>query len=109
MKNSLIVINSDKEKSKLLAEQIATYLQKKEIKSSFYTFNGFAEQVSFEGYDFVITLGGDGTVLFAARNCAKLKIPVFPINLGEFGFIYFIDFDTTRGRTRTVQVMVIGE
>lgn len=93
MKNSLIVINSDKEKSKLLAEQIATYLQKKEIKSSFYTFNGFVEQVSFEGYDFVITLGGDGTVLFAARNCAKLKIPVFPINLGEFGFIAAVQPD----------------
>ena len=27
----------------------------------------------------------------------------------EFGFIYFIDFDQTRARERTVQVMVIGE
>ena len=31
------------------------------------------------------------------------------MDLGEFGFIYFIDFDQTRGRQRTVQVMVIGE
>ena len=31
------------------------------------------------------------------------------MDLGEFGFIYFIDFDTTRARQRTVQVMVIGE
>ena len=31
------------------------------------------------------------------------------IDLGEFGFIYFIDFDQTRARTRTVQIMVIGE
>lgn len=31
------------------------------------------------------------------------------MDLGEFGFIYFIDFDTTRARERTVQVMVIGE
>lgn len=30
-------------------------------------------------------------------------------DLGEFGFIYFIDFDSTRGRQRTVQIMVIGE
>ena len=30
-------------------------------------------------------------------------------DLGEFGFIYFIDFDQTRARERTVQVMVIGE
>ena len=31
------------------------------------------------------------------------------MDLGEFGFIYFIDFDQTRARERTVQVMVIGE
>ena len=31
------------------------------------------------------------------------------LDLGEFGFIYFIDFDQTRARERTVQVMVIGE
>jgi secondary thiamine-phosphate synthase enzyme len=30
-------------------------------------------------------------------------------DLGEFGFVYFIDFDDTRARTRTVQVMIIGE
>ncbi len=30
-------------------------------------------------------------------------------DLGEFGRIHFIDFDSTRGRERTVQVMVIGE
>ena len=31
------------------------------------------------------------------------------MDLGEFGYIYFIDFDTTRARKRTVQVTVIGE
>jgi len=31
------------------------------------------------------------------------------LDLGEFGNIYFIDFDQTRERTRTVQVQVIGE
>ena len=30
-------------------------------------------------------------------------------DLGEFGRIHFIDWDQTRGRSRTVQVMVIGE
>lgn len=30
-------------------------------------------------------------------------------DLGEFGRIHFIDWDQTRGRTRTVQVMLIGE
>ena len=31
------------------------------------------------------------------------------MDLGEFGRIHFIDWDQTRGRTRTVQVMVMGE
>lgn len=31
------------------------------------------------------------------------------IDLGEFGYLYFIDFDQTRARKRTVQITVIGE
>jgi len=31
------------------------------------------------------------------------------MDLGEFGHIFFIDFDQTRGRERTVQVQIIGE
>ena len=31
------------------------------------------------------------------------------MDLGEFGHIYFIDFDQTRARKRTVDVVVLGE
>ena len=31
------------------------------------------------------------------------------LDLGEFGRIHFIDWDQTRARKRTVQVMLIGE
>ncbi len=31
------------------------------------------------------------------------------MDLGEYGFIYFIDFDQTRARERTVQVQILGE
>ncbi len=31
------------------------------------------------------------------------------MDLGAFGFLYFIDFDQTRARQRTVQITVIGE
>ena len=31
------------------------------------------------------------------------------LDLGQFGRIYFIDFDQTRARERTVQVQIIGE
>ena len=31
------------------------------------------------------------------------------LDLGEFGNIYFVDFDQTRARQRTVQIQVMGE
>ncbi len=31
------------------------------------------------------------------------------MDLGEFGFIYFIDFDQTRARVRTAQITVLGD
>ena len=31
------------------------------------------------------------------------------IDLGAFGFVYFIDFDQTRARERTVQIQIVGE
>ncbi|MBO8456845.1 MAG: NAD(+)/NADH kinase [Spirochaetes bacterium] len=43
--------------------------------------------IDFSGFSLVVTLGGDGTVLFAARRCASMGIPVFPVNFGKFGFI----------------------
>lgn len=31
------------------------------------------------------------------------------MDLGDFAFIYFIDFDQTRARRRTIQVQIVGE
>ena len=87
VKKSLIVVNSFKEESKSLGNEIQAYLNSLGIKADIFLFNGFSEQYPFYGYDFVITMGGDGTVLFAARGCAPLNIPIFPINFGSFGFI----------------------
>ena len=87
MKKALIVINTSKDESMILANEINMFLSKKGVKSDLLNFDGFCGNVSFDGYDFVLTLGGDGTVLFAARNAVKLGIPVFPVNLGQFGFI----------------------
>ena len=93
MKKALLIINVSKDESMTLAQEIARYLQKKGIKVEFLSFDGFVDNTDFKGFDFVISLGGDGTVLYAARNATKVGIPVFPVNLGEFGFIASVQPD----------------
>lgn len=39
------------------------------------------------GYDFVFVIGGDGTILKAARFYAKTSTPIFGINLGRLGYL----------------------
>ncbi|MBQ3670200.1 MAG: NAD(+)/NADH kinase [Treponema sp.] len=92
-KKCIIVVNSYKEDSKSLGAVVKEYLATKDIHADIFMFNGFSEQYPFHGYDFVITMGGDGTVLFAARGCAFLGIPIFPVNFGSFGFIASVQKD----------------
>jgi len=87
MKKALIIINVSKSESTSLAKEISLFLHEKGIETDLFNFDGFCQDSSISGYDFVITLGGDGTVLYAARNCVKNEIPIFPVNLGQFGFI----------------------
>lgn len=87
MKRALIIINVSKDESMTLSQSIAKFLKEKEIETDFFSFDGFCDNTPLNDYDFVITLGGDGTVLFAARNAVNYGVPIFPVNLGQFGFI----------------------
>jgi NAD+ kinase len=121
LKNCLIVVNTAKDDARRLETAITAFLRARGVASESALFPNVSD-IPFAGRDFVITLGGDGTVLFAARSCAPLGIPVFPVNLGEFGFIAniqrgeweqklgsFLDGNLAGEPRAMVEVEVIGE
>jgi NAD+ kinase len=52
--------------------------------------------------DLVITLGGDGTILAAARVAAPHGIPILGVHMGHFGFIAEIDPEELLGQLDTI-------
>ena len=45
----------------------------------------------FKIVDYMLIMGGDGTIISAASDCAKNNIPVLGINLGRIGFMTEIE------------------
>jgi NAD+ kinase len=43
--------------------------------------------------DFVLVLGGDGTILHATRLCAQARIPIVGVNFGRVGFLTELEPD----------------
>ena len=84
---ALVIINVGKDESMKIALEMKEYLNDLSVETDFINFDGFSDNFTISNYDFAITLGGDGTVLYAARNCVENDIPIFPVNLGQFGFI----------------------
>ena len=83
----LVIINVGKDESMKIALEMKEFFNELSIESDFINFDGFSDNFTIKNYDFAVTLGGDGTVLYAARNCVQNDIPIFPVNLGQFGFI----------------------
>jgi NAD+ kinase len=83
--NVLLIINTQKPDSIALASEIRETLKDRDCAVAIHSFDG-AVGVTL-GFDVAFSLGGDGTVLFAARTMAAFGTPIIPLNLGTLGFI----------------------
>ncbi|MDR2510815.1 MAG: NAD(+)/NADH kinase [Spirochaetaceae bacterium] len=82
---ALLIINPQKAASFALAGEINAVLESKAVEVSAFSYTDHAPP-SLD-FDIILSLGGDGTVLFSARTAAERGIPVLPVNLGTLGFI----------------------
>ncbi len=55
--------------------------------------NYVPSSVLYDKTDYAVVLGGDGTILQRAAECAKRHIPILGINLGKVGFMAEVEID----------------
>jgi len=87
IEHALLIVNLHKESSRSLMSEIESSLHADGCEVHVCAFEGKPDRIPDFKYDIAFSLGGDGTVLYAARCMAKRGVPVVPINLGTLGFI----------------------
>lgn len=101
MRNFIILTNTDKDPGYALSNQIVEYLSSHDAKATIITdelrarygendSNILANEL-LDGVDAAIVLGGDGTMLRAARDLGGHPTPLVGINLGTLGFLTEIE------------------
>lgn len=87
VRRAILFINLKKKYARKLGDEVREELASLNITTDIFSFKGKPGFNTEEGYDIAFSLGGDGTVLSAARTMSPLGVPIFPVNLGTFGFI----------------------
>jgi NAD+ kinase len=87
VKRVLLFVNALKTEAGNIAAQIREQLKSRNIETVSVSPENAACPDIAEPCDVAFTLGGDGTVLYAARAMAPLGVPIIPVNFGTLGFI----------------------
>lgn len=96
MKNFVIITNDRKDPQYLLTDEIIKYIESKggQAKKAVKSMDGNCISIiPEEEIDCVLVLGGDGTMLRAARDITDREIPMLGINLGTLGFLADVEKD----------------
>lgn len=81
----------------LVKNGINVYIEEKYNKYINLDINFVDEKDLYTCSDVILTLGGDGTLIGAARNSAIYKKPIIGINLGHLGFLSEMEKDDLSG------------
>jgi NAD+ kinase len=91
MKRFLLIANSRREEAPVAMKKMADWLIGKAEVLGCIT-DKDAEIVSYNA-DFIITFGGDGTILNVARKLSGTNTPVFGVNLGRLGYLAEVNLE----------------
>jgi NAD+ kinase len=71
------------------AAAIKTYLEENGLAASHSTLDDAAlrKRVKEGGFDMLVAVGGDGTMLRASHLCAPSHVPILGVNMGRLGFL----------------------
>jgi NAD+ kinase len=87
VRKAILVLNPLKENARAVAEEIRAELEDRGVAVTIFAVNEQPGSVQDDRWDIAFSLGGDGTVLFTARNFASADMPIMPIHLGTVGFL----------------------
>jgi len=101
MKTAGVISNLSKDRDGKIAKRIVSKLLDasfevfvlKELHNHINEGNICEENFIYKNVDFLISLGGDGTLLSVARRAAENGIPVLGFNMGRLGFLTEIEIE----------------
>jgi NAD+ kinase len=86
----LLVVAYDQEKTQSALAHVNQILSENNV--SFVTYAPKTDLPFTDGTDLIIVLGGDGSMLSAAKDFQHLDMPFVGINLGKVGFMADLDY-----------------
>lgn len=98
-----IIPHTGKEAAIALTEVLEDFLKKRAIT---YEVIPKPNGVNLGNFNVVIALGGDGTLLNAARLASKVQVPIFGVNVGHLGFLTEVETD---GLFPALEKLLIGD
>ena len=88
--NIKIIYNSEKPFGFKIAEQVSAILSIENVTISLLEFDKTKEP-RIDNNDFVVVIGGDGTILKVAKAAALNNCPILGINAGRVGYLASVD------------------